>query len=84
MDEKIELIEKYGKKSPQVLNRKLFCDEFDLSNLDEKHTCYDKSHKKWFGVVKIEHRGLPIDYHNAPMVKCYVDRTDRKDIQRGS
>ena len=57
----------------------MFCDEFDLSNLDKNHPCHDKSHNKWFGVVKIEHKGLPIDYHIAPMVKCYVDRTNEKD-----
>lgn len=41
----------------------------DVSSFPKKYPCYDGSHKKLFGYMKIENKGQPVDFFVAPLVK---------------
>ena len=48
------MIEKYGKKSVEVLDTYFLCDEFDLHTFPENHPCYCSDQEGWFGKFKFE------------------------------
>jgi hypothetical protein len=71
--ERKELISKYGKCSPQVIDRWFLCEDFDRSSFPKEHPCYDDSQKKWFDKLKLEHADQLILVFVSPMPKLYVD-----------
>ena len=73
LEERRELINKYGERSPEVLDRWFLCEDFDLSNFPKDHPCYDTSQKKWFEKLKFEHPEQLILGFVSPMPKVYVD-----------
>ena len=71
--ERKEAISKYGKRSPQVLDRWFLCEDFDRSSFPKEHPCYDDSQNKWFEKLKFEHADQQILGFISPMPKVYVD-----------
>ena len=67
INERNEMVEKYGKRSLEVLDRYFLCEEFDCSNFPKEHPCNDISQKKWFEKLKFEHAEQEILGFISPM-----------------
>ena len=73
LKQKKELIEKYGKKSVEVLDTYFLCDEFDLSTFPSDHPCYCADQEGWFGKFKFEKAGDRIKGTYSVGDKAYID-----------
>ena len=71
--QKKELIDKYGKKSVEVLDTYFLCDEFDLSTFPQNHQCYCPDQEGFFGKFKFEKAGNRIKGTYSVGDKAYID-----------
>ena len=67
------MIEKYGKKSVEVLDTYFLCDEFDLHTFPENHPCYCSDQEGWFGKFKFEKQEIELRGTYSITDKGYID-----------
>ena len=70
LKKKKEIIEKYWKKSVEVLDSYFLCDEFDIPS---DHSCYCADQEGWFGKFKFAKAGDRIKGTYSVGDKAYID-----------